>query len=350
MIQEKKLLVIGGGIAGLSAAYYWAKTGRPVTVVEANTVGSGATWASGGMLCPIAELEFTEPDLLEIGLNCLNEYKTWANELRNIDYRQTGTVEVALHPEDIQGLRRFFEFAQTHHVPIQWLTKSQLTEVEPLLSSRIAGGVFCPIEAQVDNRLLALALAEKIREFGGEIIESCRIESLKSVDHSVTADAVEQVFTADCCVVATGVNVSLLPDDCPPVYPIRGQMIALTHNAGFHLEKIIRIRSKRYGFGYVVPKESRIVVGSTSENQGYDLSLTAGGALDNLRRAYEALPGIYELTIQETWSGLRPASDTRLPFFHQENNILYVNGLFRHGILLAPWVGQKTVEKLLLMH
>ncbi|MCZ2356755.1 MAG: glycine oxidase ThiO [Bacteroidia bacterium] len=348
-MKTKHLVVVGAGIAGLSVAYYWAKTGGKVTILEANTIGSGATWASGGMLCPIVELEFTEPDLLEIGLMCLQEYRNWADSLGNIGYKQAGTIEVALHPEDTQGLRRFYEFAKKQNVPIQWLNKSELTDIEPLLSNRISGGVFCPNEAQVDNRLLAIVLAEKIIELGGEVIEKCRVHQLTTLNDKVLVDSAEQAFSADYCVVTTGVSISLFPPESPRVYPIRGQMLSLSHNVNFPLEKTIRIRSKRYGFGYVVPKETRIIVGSTNENQGYDLSLTAGGMLDNLRRAYETLPGVYELAIQETWSGLRPAADTRLPFIYQDNKILYINGLFRNGILLAPWVGQQAIQKLALM-
>jgi glycine/D-amino acid oxidase-like deaminating enzyme len=132
------------------------------------------------------------------------------------------------------------------------------------------------------------------------------------------------------------------------VYPVRGQMVSVAPSDPPLFRHVIRIRSKVYGNGYLVPKADRIVIGSTSEEMGYDRRLNMGGVMDILNRAYLTVPGLYDRPILETWVGLRPATFDRHPVLEQVPNerIMLVNGLYRHGILLGPWAARQMTLQL----
>jgi glycine oxidase len=157
-------------------------------------------------------------------------------------------------------------------------------------------------------------------------------------------------YWADAVVLATGLGSIGTTPFPHRVYPVKGQMLAVEHHAAHRLlHRPVRIRHKALGNGYLVPKTDRIIIGSTSEEMGTDARLTAGGLLDILRRAYTAFPGLYELPVTETWTGLRPATLDRQPFLHQEPTapVWWLNGLYRHGILLGPEMGKRAAEAVL---
>jgi glycine oxidase len=95
---------------------------------------------------------------------------------------------------------------------------------------------------------------------------------------------------------------------------------------------------------YLVPKaDGRLLLGSTTEEKGFDQRLTAGGLLDILRGAWEAVPGVYDLAVLETWAGLRPGSRDNAPILGATSvpGLIMATGHFRKGILLAPVTARK---------
>ena len=101
---------------------------------------------------------------------------------------------------------------------------------------------------------------------------------------------------------------------------------------------------------YLVPRsDGRLIVGATSEEMGFDTRLTAGGVFELLRGAWEAVPGVYELPILETWAGLRPGSRDNAPILGKTpiENLIYATGHYRNGILLTP-ITAYEIAKLIL--
>ena len=143
-----------------------------------------------------------------------------------------------------------------------------------------------------------------------------------------------------------------LPDDIrPPVRPVKGQMLALQMEAGITVKNVIRTVRARYPTSvYLVPRtDGRLIVGATSEEMGFDTRLTAGGVFELLRGAWEAVPGIYELPLLETWTGLRPGSRDNAPILGKTpvENLIYATGHYRNGILLTP-ITAYEIAKLIL--
>jgi glycine oxidase len=130
----------------------------------------------------------------------------------------------------------------------------------------------------------------------------------------------------------------------PPVRPVKGQMLSVRMPDGALLRHVIRAPE-----AYLVPKaDGRLVIGATQEEVGFDTEVTAGGLLDLLRGAWEAVPGIYDLPVTETWAGLRPGSRDNAPILGPTavEGLFVATGHFRHGILLLPVTVQEICRLL----
>jgi glycine oxidase len=338
--------VIGGGIAGLFACLELAEAGERVLLLERGTLGCGATRAAAGLLAPVHELEATETELVAAGFASQRMHYAWAERQGwNVGLRREGALEVALTQADLPYVRRRYEQLLAHGLNVAWLNAAELHALEPGLATSVPGGIFTPDDAQLDNRALVDALATSCRAAGAEIREGCEVHEVHRDGEELILTTTTGPISAKSVVVATGASPAIAGFAAEVVTPVRGQMLSLSPPEGGLIAHPIRIQSRTYGYGYLVPKADRIVVGSTAEEMGYDSQLTAGGLMDILRRAYAAVPGIYELSIQEVWTGFRPATASRLPVVrrHPEWPLVWVNGLYRHGILMGPLMAHAAV-------
>jgi len=349
--------VIGGGIAGLSTAYWLTKRGCSCAVLEARTFGSGATGAAAGMLAPVHELEFTEVPLLYAGLASQQLYQHWAAILPDFGYQPSGILDVALVPNDVPFLKRRLGFMQQHGLTAQWVAGDALREKAPGLSHQLPGGIWAPGDAHVNPRKLVKALVQYLTGKGANLHEQAPVTSLPAREAGrwrlpLPGGGECQATTL---VVATGTS---WPDgiaayaNAPQVYPVKGQVWVAgryaqddAQQAHALLDIPVRISSKAFGAAYLVPRDQDLILGSTSEERGFDNRLTVGASFDLFRKAYATLPGLYEAPIRDNWVGFRPATPTRLPVIAALSEGLFVvNGLHRHGILLGPYIGRKLME------
>jgi glycine oxidase len=341
------ILIVGGGIAGLSACYHLLEHGHKPLLIEQSQLGHGTTWAAAGMLAPVHELEFTELPLLAAGRASLKLYDQWEKVLGNaIGLNRSGTLEVAPSADDVPYLERLFKFQQAQGLDVQWLGGKELTALEPALSPNLAAGIFSAGDVQVDNRALVQALAEHCRAKGATLHEHETFVKYEHAGDALVAHTSVANYTTDIILFTTGVTP--LPNVTAPqkIIPVKGQMLSVEPPAGGLLQRTVRIRTRAWGNAYIVPKADRIILGSTAEEMGTDARLTAGGMLDILRKCYLAVPALYDLPVLETWTGLRPATQNRLPFIAKEADapVYHLNGLYRHGILLAPLMGSAAAQ------
>ena len=360
-MKNKKILIIGGGVIGLGIGWQLAKAGAAVTIYESGQAGRAASWAAAGMLAPLAEAHNEEPELLKLGCQSLERYPQWVRELEadaemSVGYRVEGTLIVGLEPDDTHQLRHLHTSQQELGLDVEWLTGRAAREIEPALSPRVTAAIRCATDHQVDNRLMVKALQRSFQACGGALHENSTIESIVIENGVATGVQTQDGFqAADTLILAAGcwsAQIEGLPDTLrPPVRPVKGQMLALQMEAGITVKNVIRTVRARYPTSvYLVPRsEGRLIVGATSEEMGFDTRLTAGGAFELLRGAWEAVPGIYELPLLETWTGLRPGSRDNAPILGNTpiENLIYATGHYRNGILLTP-ITAYEIAKLIL--
>ncbi|MEU1148221.1 glycine oxidase ThiO [Streptomyces sp. NPDC005863] len=346
------VLVVGGGVIGLVTAWRTAQRGLSVAVVDPEP-GGGAARVAAGMLAAVTELHYGEETLLALNLASARRYPAFAAELaeasgRDLGYRACGTLAVALDSDDRAHLRELLALQHRSGLESQWLSGRECRRLEPMLAPGVRGGLRVDGDHQVDPRRLTAALMVAC-ERAGVVFHRARAERLCVVrDRAagvVLADGTE-LGAAQTVLAAGSLSGRLagVPDDVlPPVRPVKGQVLRLTVPKAYapFLSRTVRavVRGSHL---YLVPRESgELVVGATTEELGWDTTVTAGGVYELLRDAHELVPGITELPLTETLAGLRPGSPdnapllgpTRLPGLH------LATGHYRNGVLLTPLTG-----------
>ncbi|MGH2978235.1 MAG: glycine oxidase ThiO [Solirubrobacterales bacterium] len=350
------VVVVGAGAVGLAAAWSAARRGLRVVVLEASEPAAGATGVAAGMLAPVTEADFGERDLVELNLIGARAWPSFARRLEAASgiatgYRATGTLTVAVDRDEAEVLRRMHELQRELGLDAEWLAGRACRRLEPGLAPRATGGILAPGDHQVSPRAMARALEAALVASGGELRRAARVVGVEAGPDGVEAVMVEggQRLAARAVVLATGAESGRLelPEDAHvPVRPVKGQILRLRARAGAPLPAARVIRTPEV---YVVPREDgRLVLGATVEEQGFDTSVTAGGVLELLRRAYDALPGISELELVEAGAGLRPAAPDNGPVVGESSvaGLVWATGHWRNGILLAPITGEAVAALL----
>ncbi|WCS25845.1 glycine oxidase ThiO [Methylobacterium sp. NMS14P] len=336
--------VVGGGLIGLSIAWRLARAGRAVTVLERDTIGAGASLAATGMLAPAAEHEPGSDPLLPLALDSLRLWPEFRDALeaesgRAIDYRADGTLVLAVGRDEVERLRFRYDLQRRSGLEATWLPGSEVRRLEPGLRPSVTAGIHCPLDHQVDPRLVMDALTEACRRAGVILVERTPVTGLDWSGGRVTGiRAGDRVAAAETVILASGAwsgEGGLLPDALAlPVRPLKGQSLALRTTARTGtLARMVWTEQV-----HMAPKsDGHLVVGATVEDCGFRPGVTAGGLYALLEGARRVLPGIEEMEVEAVWSGYRPTSDDDAPILDAiAPGLVAATGHHRNGYLLAP--------------
>ena len=350
------VVLIGGGVIGLSLGWRLAQAGCPVTLIERNALtGRGASWAAAGMLAAGIEAEPTEEALFALARWSQSLWPDFAAELEAatglpVGYDETGTLVCAFTRDQAEKLRHGIAFQRELGGVFEWLGSAAAREREPGLAPNLVAAAFSPNDHQVDNRLLAAALAEAFRRAGGRLVTGVEASVDLAGGRAVGIVAGDTRHPADLTILAAGAWSRMVPGlpaaYRPPTRPIKGQMLALAMPAAAPLVRHVIWG----GHCYLVPRaDGRLLIGATVEERGFDTTITAGGLLGLLDDAWRTLPGIEELPVHETWAGFRPGSPDDQPMLGATgiDGLLVATGHHRNGILLTPATADAMAELVL---
>jgi glycine oxidase len=350
---ESDVVVIGGGIVGLSVAWNLIKEGVSVTVIEAGQVGGQASGAAAGMLAPLAEARELGP-FLTLGLESLARYPALVAELQeetgiDVELVGPGMLRVATTDEEAYNLSVEWEWQQDLGLAGDCLSAKEARLLEPALSLDVRLAVRSPEERNVEPRRLLRALALACARRGVRIVEGEPVVDFELEGDTVTAVmSLGRHFGCGAVVLAAGAWTEVLGrrlDSLVPVYPVRGQILSLACLPP-------PIRHTIYGpDGYLVPKsDGRVVVGATEDEAGYDARTSAGGIARLLAMAPVLVPSLLSAAFDSAWAGLRPASADGMPILGRLpawTNAYAACGHFRNGILLTPITGEVMAHEIL---
>jgi glycine oxidase len=359
-LSEKRsfdAIFVGGGIIGLSCAWRAAQRGARVAVLERAEPPAGATDVAAGMLAPVGELTFGEPQLLELTLEAAQLYPQFVAELEAASgmptgYLREGALHVALDRDEAAQLRRVHDLQRSLGLEAEWLAPRQCRALEPGLTPSLNGGVHAPGEASVDPRALARALAVALRSERGELTTGCEVvDGIFSGDRLVgVRTAAGDNLRAGAVVLCNGAwagRTDWLPEHArPPVRPVRGEVLELRGRDGAPAPATRIVCSERV---YLVPRgDGRLIAGATVEERGFDTAVSAGGVLELLREAYRLLPEVAEMELVTAVAGLRPGTPDNLPLIGPGaiDGLVLATGHFRNGILLAPLTAERIAAEL----
>jgi glycine oxidase len=312
---DSPVSIIGAGIAGAWHALLLAQAGRTVTVHErsdASMTESTSHWA-GGMLAPWCEAEASEPVISRLGIRSLD---LWRQHFPQTPFN--GSLVVA-HARDRADFERFAKLTTNH----QRLDARGLSDLEPSLEGRFREGLFYPDEGHVEPRRVLPALHAAIAGAGGKI----------EFNSGVEADDLDGLVI-NCRGIAAR-------DAAPDIRGVKGEMIII-ETSEVELSRPVRLIHPRFPL-YVIPRgDGRFMLGATSI-ESEDTGVSVRSALELLGAAYAVHPAFAEARIVEFGSGLRPAFPDNLPRISIEQERISVNGLYRHGFLLAPALAELTL-------
>jgi glycine oxidase len=312
---ESPVSIIGAGIAGAWQALLFAQAGHAVTLHErsdADMMLATSHWA-GGMLAPWCESEISEPVISRLGLRALD---LWRRELPDTPFN--GSLVVA-HSRDRNDFERFARLTGGH----RRLEARAITELEPSLDGRFRDGLFFAGEGHVEPRRVLPKLHEKIIAAGGTI--------------KFNSEAAPDDFDG----IVIDCRGLCARDTQPELRGVKGEMI-LIETDEVELSRPVRLIHPRWPL-YVIPRGgNRFMLGATSI-EAEDTGVSVRSALELLGAAYAVHPAFAEARIVEFGSALRPAFPDNLPRVAIDNGRISVNGLYRHGFLIAPALAELTL-------
>jgi glycine oxidase len=346
-------IVIGAGVIGCAVAYELARRGASVELVDERPTGQGATQASAGILAPYIEAHKSSPllPLTVRSLELFDEFigRATADSGLDVEYRRTGTLDVALDAAELARLQRTAEVLAGRSVSAELLGPDAVRGQEPHLTEEAIGGLLISRHGFVAAGNLTHALVAAAARRGAHMMDSCRVRRIDTKSDEVVVETDRGTHRAHSVVLAAGCWSGTIDINGAarrvPVRPIRGQLLQLAWQ-GPVLRRVI------WGGGcYLVPwDDGTVLVGATVEDAGFDERATVAGVRDLLDAACELVPRIWTAAFRGARVGLRPASPDGLPVIGasgRDAKVIYATGHYRNGVLLAPLTAKLVADAML---
>lgn len=333
---------------GRVLAFYLVDQGHQVTLFDSDPLdhGRAAAWTAAGMLAPWAELESAERAIFELGVHSLALWPTLIERLGgDVDFHQRGSLVVA-HPRDRVELQRF-----QHRLAdnldrsdrldsvnqLQSLERSALAALEPALAEAFDTALWLPGEASLDSRRVMAALGDFLLASGVEWRAATAVDTLGPGRITTAGGPFDCDWVFDC----RGLGAAT---DLPNLRAVRGEVLWL-HAPEVALSRPVRLLHPRYRL-YLVPRRDDIYVLGATQIESCDRGpVTVRSQLELLSAAWSLHPGFAEARVIHSEANCRPALDDNLPLIDQRPGLTRINGLFRHGYLLAPALAERACQR-----
>lgn len=328
------IAIAGAGVMGRLLAWQLARAGHRVSVVDpasSPTEPGAAAFTAAGMLSPVAEREHAEPEVAALGWRSLALWPGIAKALGQPCLVKTEGSLLLAHGCDLGAALRVL--ARLQGEP-EALTGAALRALEPALAPDLKGW-WLPGEGQLLPRELLAALVEQAS--GVDWLWDRRATVVQP--HRLTLDDGRHV-DADLVIDTRGVGAK---PDSADLRGVRGEIIWL-HAPGVALHRPIRLLHPRHRV-YLVPRPGDVIVVGASEVESEDRSpVSLRSAVELMAAAHSVMPALAEARIVHMETNLRPAFADHRPRLEHEPGLLRINGLFRHGWLLAPALAEKALQ------
>lgn len=349
----ERMIVIGSGILGASAAFHLASKGVKVILVDRADVGQ-ATHAAAGIICPWISQRRNKAwyELVKHGARYYPELVETLSSygIGNTGYRKVGALSLHTNQEKLEqmaerALKRREEAPEIGEVTI--LSYEDTIKMFPLVAEGY-GAVLVTGGARVDGRLIRDALVKAAVQLGTEIISGDA--SLVCENHCVSGVVVDgRRLEADQVLVTTGAWARALLEPVGVNFQVTGQKAQILHlelpDVDTSKWPVVMPPNNQYLLSF---EDGRVVVGSTHEdNKEFDTRVTAGGLNEIIGKALEVFPGLEDATVLETRVGFRPFTPDFLPVIGSVpslERILVANGLGASGLTSGPFLGAELAR------
>ena len=335
---------------GRLLAWRLALEGHRVTLCESSEFDRpvSAAQTAAAMISPLSEVVVSERAIYDMGMKSLTLWPAWLDLLNTaiqpaVTYGNNGSLLVA-HPQDEAELQQFYQDLQAQlgsDNTARWVNRREIADLEPDLAGPFSRGLYLPDEGHLDNRQLLTNLLQASRQLGVTCMEQTAIH-FNPLPYCSGLDLSTFDWVVDC----RGMGAK---DHNPNLRGVRGEVLWV-ETPEVQLHRPIRLMHPRYRL-YIVPKpQQRFIVGAT-EIESEDRSPMSLQSLLELGSAlYTLNPAFAEARILELDANLRPAFWDNLPQIHcspgaNNQSIMSINGLYRHGFLLAPYLAEQAIKQ-----
>jgi glycine oxidase len=331
-------VIIGGGIIGMMTAMELRQSGATVMLIERGKVGQESSWAGGGILSPMYPWHYPE------AITCLAQWSQKHYPIINSELIDKTGIDPQLSRGgmlilDKDMIDEGIKWAKLHDCKIEKLDPEGIINRVPGINRDLCqSALWMPNIDHIRNPRLVKALKKYLCAIGVEIKEHSPVKRILIRKGQAVGAATEQnEYKCAHLVIACGAWSQELMrslQSCPPIRPVRGQMLLYKHRAGA-ISPIIVYKSQ-----YIIPRrDGYVLVGSTLEEAGFDKNVTREALFLLSDAAARIIPELAKSNIERHWAGLRPGSPDGTPFICKISEIerLYLNsGHYRNGLLLAP--------------
>ena len=337
------IAIVGAGLLGRILAWRLLEAGHKVSLYDKDDKAGtqSAAFVAAAMLAPITEVLDAESEIYQHGIAGLSIWPQWIASLEEttgmlISYAINGSFLVSHRNDDgdfqhcIQRMRAHTSVDQSS---IDILNREQLDKLEPELAMGFDKALYLRDEGCIDNLALLKALEKRIVDLGGQWFEHHRIDQL--TDAVIAESFISFDAVLDCRGTAAKV-------DAADLRGVRGEVIRV-HAPDVNLSRPVRLMHPRYKL-YIAPKpNNEYVIGATQIESESEHPVTVRSALELLSALYSVHKGFSEAEILTQYARCRPAFSDNMPRIEKQNKLIRINGLYRHGYLLAPVVVNETL-------
>lgn len=332
-----KVGIVGAGVAGRLLAWEMVKKEFDVTLFDKNAIDSEAacSFAAAGILSPLAELEMAESKIYELGTRSLQLYPGLINELgTEIYYRHQGSL-VTAHGSDKVELERLYRLLETKlNNDKDQVRKISIGEKEQELA-HLGNGLWMTNEGQIDTIALLTVLQKQLLKRGVSWVENTEVQQIEPGRIETDKGSCNYDWVFDCR--GLGAKETL------PLRAVRGELLWL-HAPDVNIKHLTRLMHPRYRI-YLVPRPNNVYLIGATEIESEDHSpVSVRSTLELLSAAYSLHKSLGEARIIKQVVNCRPALPDNLPKIELQDGIGNINGLYRHGILLAPAVVEQMMK------
>ena len=345
-----RVVVVGAGIAGVSAALELRRRDVEVTLVEWQRPGAGATGASAGMAAPLYEV-YEDTPLSRLGLESRLRYPDFLGRLHALSgiaiaFSETGMLVANRTSEEQARSTAAAAWQTAAGLGSEILSQREADSLQPGLATA-QSWLWLPHEACFDSQCLGEVFAGAAVGAGAQLVTG-RVREVRSAGGRVSGVGLAdgERIDGDAVVIAAGAwsgAIEGLPRRLP-VEPVRGQIVRLRPAPGTDLDVVVSDHEGHYA---VPRKDGTVVAGSTMEKAGFDSDPTVSGRR-GVRDAVGALvPALRGAAEAESWAGLRPLCADDLPIVGPEpllDGLFYATGFGRRGMLIGPLVGSLLAD------
>lgn len=364
MQKSFDVLVIGGGIIGLSTAYYLLKSGKRVVLIEKNHIGSGASGACDDMIL----LQSKKPGiLLEMAMESLEMYKSLSSELEaDLGFERRGGMILIEDGKQLDIMQEYVRQQRSYGLDVHIIDKGEVVKKQPYVKKNIIASTFSDKDSQVNPLKVMRAFLNKGKSMGLEIRKGYNINGIEQKKDGWRVEFDDKSFIETQYVInaagAWAPQIGELIGIEIPIIPKKGQ-IAVTEqiprigetnvwSAEYIVSKLKPELGKKksgiysklgIGFAFSQTSEGNYLIGSTRENAGYDRQTSFEALNIIINQARQFFPILNNVNIIRSFAGLRPASiDGKAIIGEVEDRrgFYIAAGHEGDGIALAPITGK----------